>query len=76
MSEKVAIVTGANKGIGFEITRGLLKSGLYKHVYLTARNVDLGVAAMERLNSEEEAKCKFHQLDVRYYSITILLVSY
>ena len=62
---KVAIVTGANKGIGFEITRGLMQSGLYQVVYLTARNVELGKAAMEKLNKEEKNKCNFHQLDVR-----------
>jgi len=61
---KVAIVTGANKGIGFEITRGLMQSGLYQVVYLTARNVELGKAAMEKLNKEEKNKCNFHQLDV------------
>ena len=34
MSEKVAIVTGSNKGIGYEIVRGLCKN-LNGVVYLT-----------------------------------------
>merc|ERR1711962_1646180 len=64
MSGKVAIVTGGNKGIGYAIVRGLMKSGQFEFVYLTARNSDFGKAAVEKLNSEEESKCHFHQLDV------------
>ena len=44
---RIAIVTGANKGIGLETTRALAKSGLFKKVYLTSRNVDLGLTALK-----------------------------
>ena len=39
---KIAIVTGGNKGIGYETVRGLVKSGQFEKVYLTARNNKLG----------------------------------
>ena len=44
---RIAIVTGANKGIGLETTRALAKSGLFKRVYLTSRNVELGLNALK-----------------------------
>ena len=44
---RIAIVTGANKGIGLETCRALAKSGQFKTVYLTSRNVELGQAAIK-----------------------------
>ena len=52
------------EGIGYEIVRSLMKSGKFEFVYLTARNVELGEAAVAKLNSEETSKCIFQQLDV------------
>nr|XP_016509779.1 PREDICTED: (+)-neomenthol dehydrogenase-like [Nicotiana tabacum] len=44
---KYAVVTGANKGIGFAICRQLASQGVV--VVLTARNEKRGVEALEKL---------------------------
>jgi NAD(P)-dependent dehydrogenase (short-subunit alcohol dehydrogenase family) len=52
MSERseVALVTGANKGIGYEIARGLGETGAT--VLVGARDLDRGIAAAEKLAAE------------------------
>ncbi|CAH1238296.1 CBR1 [Branchiostoma lanceolatum] len=62
MMSRVAVVTGSNKGIGFEIVRGLCKQ-LDGIVYLTARNEKLGQEAVQKLKSEG-LNPSFHQLDI------------
>ena len=49
-TKKVALITGANKGIGFEVARQLGKAGYT--VLLGARNLDLGQKAADTLKSE------------------------
>ena len=51
---KVAIVTGGNKGIGYETVRGLIKSKQFETVYLTARNENLGKDAVKILRHPGE----------------------
>ncbi|KAJ8402188.1 hypothetical protein AAFF_G00370530 [Aldrovandia affinis] len=63
MSKKVAVVTGANKGIGLAIVRGICKAGFPGDVVLTARNEKLGREAVEMLR-EEGFETIFHQLDI------------
>ncbi|XP_024007174.1 (+)-neomenthol dehydrogenase isoform X2 [Eutrema salsugineum] len=60
--ENVAVVTGSNRGIGFEIARQLASHGLT--VVLTARNVDAGLEAVNSLRNQEGLRVDFHQLDV------------
>jgi NAD(P)-dependent dehydrogenase (short-subunit alcohol dehydrogenase family) len=60
-SAKVALVTGANKGIGYEIARGLGATGLT--VLVGARDGERGVAAAEKLAAEGVAAAPVH-LDV------------
>src|SRR6266513_5193051 len=50
--ERIALVTGANKGIGFEVVRQLARKGF--HVFLGARKSDAGLAAVQELNNEGE----------------------
>nr|GFA78182.1 hypothetical protein [Tanacetum cinerariifolium] len=64
MEEKrCAVVTGGNKGIGFEICRQLALNGL--DVILTARNESRGIEAVNKLNVSGLSNVVFHQLDIK-----------
>ena len=52
MQQRIALVTGGNKGIGFEVARQLARKGF--HVFLGARNEEAGKAAAQKLNREAE----------------------
>ncbi len=58
---KVILVTGANRGIGFEIVRQLARLG--ENVILTARDSAKGMGAVEKLASEG-LKVHFIHLDI------------
>jgi NAD(P)-dependent dehydrogenase (short-subunit alcohol dehydrogenase family) len=58
---KIALVTGSNKGIGFEICRQLAKNNV--QVILTSPDPELGLEACETL-SKEGLQLDYHQLDV------------
>ncbi|XP_047505715.1 carbonyl reductase [NADPH] 1-like [Pieris napi] len=62
MSEKVAIVTGANKGIGLAVVKGLCKR-FRGAVYLTSRDEERGLKAVQTLQ-ELGLTPTFHKLDV------------
>jgi len=59
---RVAVVTGANRGIGLEICRQLARRGGIR-VVLTARNETKGKAATGQLR-DEGLEVDFHELDV------------
>ncbi|CAN1308673.1 (+)-neomenthol dehydrogenase [Linum perenne] len=62
MAPKIAVVTGGNKGIGFEICRQLASNGIL--VILTARDETRGLQAVNILKDDYSDNIVFHQLDV------------
>ncbi|KAL3325169.1 hypothetical protein AABB24_038996 [Solanum stoloniferum] len=60
---KYAVVTGANKGIGFETVKQLANSGVT--IVLTARDENRGTEATSLLNEQGFSNVVFHQLDVQ-----------
>ncbi|WP_413303918.1 SDR family oxidoreductase [Bacillus sp. 1P10SD] len=61
MNQKTAIVTGANRGIGLEISKQLGQLGV--KVIMTARNEEKGRAAYKQLKQEG--------LDVHFYALDV-----
>jgi NAD(P)-dependent dehydrogenase (short-subunit alcohol dehydrogenase family) len=61
MTAKIAVVTGANRGLGFETSRQLARQGI--HVILTSRDEVKGKTAIEQLQSEG-LTVSYHPLDV------------
>uniref|UniRef100_A0A8D8LDN9 carbonyl reductase (NADPH) n=1 Tax=Cacopsylla melanoneura TaxID=428564 RepID=A0A8D8LDN9_9HEMI len=65
--ERVAVVTGANKGIGYGIVKALIQEfdGI---IYLTARDETRGQEALQSLKQMKECKypekLRFHKLDI------------
>ena len=58
--KRIVLITGANKGIGFEVARQLARRDF--HVYLGARNEKAGQTAAEKLG--EEGEVTFIRIDV------------
>ena len=61
MTGKIAVVSGANRGIGYEICRQLAQRGI--HVVLTSRDAAKGKAACGKLVAQG-LPVEFHPLDV------------
>jgi NAD(P)-dependent dehydrogenase (short-subunit alcohol dehydrogenase family) len=59
---KSALVTGANKSIGFEVARQLAQKGIY--VYLGSRDIENGLEAVSKLNAGGLKNAEAIQLDV------------
>ncbi|XP_065865086.1 (+)-neomenthol dehydrogenase-like [Euphorbia lathyris] len=60
--QKIAVVTGANKGIGLETVKQLASEGIT--VVLTARNEKRGMEARDLLHKKGLTNVIFHKLDV------------
>ena len=62
-NKKVAIVTGANGGIGYEVTKGLLKSGF--HVVMACRSIESANKSKEQLLADlPSAKLDVMEIDL------------
>ncbi|WDF57349.1 SDR family oxidoreductase [Mucilaginibacter sp. KACC 22063] len=59
---KTALVTGANKGIGFEVVKQLAQNGFF--VYLGCRNIENGRVAIKKLKAEGFNNVEDIELDV------------
>lgn len=59
---KSALITGANKGIGFETAKQLLQKEFY--VYIGSRTLENGIQAVEKLKAEGLTNVEAIQIDV------------
>lgn len=59
---KKVLITGANKGIGLELSRQLAQKGFY--IYLGSRSLENGLEAVKTLNNEGLKNVEAVQLDV------------
>lgn len=59
---KKILITGANKGIGFETAKQLLQKGMF--VYLGSRTLKNGLAAVEKLKADGLTNVETVQIDV------------
>ncbi|XP_078041246.1 WW domain-containing oxidoreductase isoform X1 [Augochlora pura] len=62
LRDKVAIVTGANTGIGFETARSLALHGC--KVILACRDVKKGEEAIQKIHKEMDNSCEILELDL------------
>ncbi|XP_057534903.1 uncharacterized protein LOC130813162 [Amaranthus tricolor] len=60
-TDTIAVVTGGNRGIGFEVSRQLANHGMT--VVLTSRDTEVGIEAVKVLQ-EVGLPVEFHQLDI------------
>src|SRR5215471_10954103 len=58
---KTVLITGANKGIGYEVARQLAAKGF--HVFVGARNVKAGRKATDKIATQTK-KATFLEIDV------------
>jgi len=59
---ETVLITGANKGIGFETAKQLLQKGFY--VYIGSRNLENGLQAVEKLKAINLTNVEAIQIDV------------
>lgn len=66
--QRIFVVTGANKGIGYGIVKGLATQIQNGIIYLTARDTSRGEAALTKVIAElgnlRQSEVRFHQLDI------------
>ena len=60
---RLAVVTGANKGVGYSIAQQLLVSGFFQTTVLACRSSELGEQAASSLGGRD-AGAEFMELDI------------
>ena len=80
---KTALITGANRGIGYAIAQGLLKANF--QVFIGSRTCEKGIAAAEKLNSslvsaveidiakDDSINKAFHELNGKVNQLDVLI---
>ena len=66
-NQKILLVTGSNKGIGYAILEGLLKEKSKLRMILTSRNENQGQTSLNNLITkypEAKSQLYYHQLDI------------
>lgn len=71
-TKRIALVTGANKSIGYEVARQLARAGL--HVFIGARDPQRGQEAVEKLRAES-LTVEYLQLDLEREETFLAAVS-
>lgn len=71
------LITGANKGIGYQIARQFAQNNYEGKIIITARNEFLGHEALKSLKNEfPEANFVFHQLDITDFTSRRTLIDF
>ena len=66
-NQKILLVTGSNKGIGYALIEGLLKEKTSLRIILSSRNENLGQSALKSLISKypnSKSQLFYHKLDI------------
>jgi NAD(P)-dependent dehydrogenase (short-subunit alcohol dehydrogenase family) len=63
-AQRVALVTGGNRGIGLEVVRNILEAGSDHVVFLGCRDMEAGIALAETLRQRYGPRVEALQLDV------------
>lgn len=69
---KTVLITGANKGIGFETARQLLQKGFF--LYIGSRTIKNGLEAVQKLNAEGFSNVEAVELDGNTKSVLFNII--
>lgn len=70
MAQKTLLITGANKGIGFQVARTVLQQGLPYKIIVTSRNTYKGLDAIDNLHDEFNIRRNDNKIDIGLLDVT------